>query len=134
MAKKRGVFKVETIGDCYVGKHPNAPSYSVEWIFFYTHFVSDDLFRIPAVTGLPKPRKDHAVAMVRFARDCREEMRKLTIVMSRTLGPGTEELCMRFGMNSGPVTAGVLRGEKSRFQLFGDVSYAHLRGIRNDSC
>jgi hypothetical protein len=29
---------------------------------------------------------------------------------------------MRFGLNSGPTTAGVLRGEKSRFQLFGDVS------------
>jgi hypothetical protein len=28
---------------------------------------------------------------------------------------------MRFGLNSGPVTAGVLRGEKSRFQLFGDT-------------
>jgi hypothetical protein len=31
---------------------------------------------------------------------------------------------MRFGLNSGPTTAGVLRGEKSRFQLFGDVSTA----------
>jgi hypothetical protein len=29
---------------------------------------------------------------------------------------------MRFGLNSGPTTAGVLRGEKARFQLFGDVS------------
>ena len=28
---------------------------------------------------------------------------------------------MRFGIHSGPVTAGVLRGEKSRFQLFGDT-------------
>jgi hypothetical protein len=31
------------------------------------------------------------------------------------------DLAMRFGLNSGPTTAGVLRGEKSRFQLFGDV-------------
>ena len=29
---------------------------------------------------------------------------------------------MRFGLHSGPVTAGVLRGERARFQLFGDVS------------
>jgi hypothetical protein len=36
-------------------------------------------------------------------------------------GPGTAELAMRFGIHSGPVTAGVLRGEKSRFQLFGDT-------------
>lgn len=28
---------------------------------------------------------------------------------------------MRFGIHSGPVTAGVLRGERSRFQLFGDT-------------
>jgi hypothetical protein len=28
---------------------------------------------------------------------------------------------MRFGIHSGPVTAGVLRGEKARFQLFGDT-------------
>jgi hypothetical protein len=28
---------------------------------------------------------------------------------------------MRFGLHSGPVTAGVLRGDKSRFQLFGDT-------------
>jgi len=28
---------------------------------------------------------------------------------------------MRFGLHSGPVTAGVLRGEKARFQLFGDT-------------
>lgn len=31
------------------------------------------------------------------------------------------DLCMRLGLNSGPVTAGVLQGEKSRFQLFGDT-------------
>jgi Adenylate and Guanylate cyclase catalytic domain len=30
-------------------------------------------------------------------------------------------LCLRCGLNSGPVTAGVLIGEKSRFQLFGDT-------------
>jgi hypothetical protein len=28
---------------------------------------------------------------------------------------------MRIGLNSGPTTGGVLRGEKARFQLFGDV-------------
>jgi class 3 adenylate cyclase len=28
---------------------------------------------------------------------------------------------MRFGLHSGPVTAGVLRGDRSRFQLFGDT-------------
>jgi len=48
-------------------------------------------------------------------------MNELVRQMEVTLGPGTGELCMRMGLNSGPVTAGVLRGEKSRFQLFGDT-------------
>jgi class 3 adenylate cyclase len=28
---------------------------------------------------------------------------------------------MRVGIHSGPVTAGVLQGERARFQLFGDT-------------
>lgn len=91
-AKLRRVFKVETIGDCYV-----------------------------AVTGLPEPREDHAVAMARFARDCMTKMNDLSKKLETSLGPDTGDLCMRIGLNSGPVTAGVLRGEKSRFQLFGDT-------------
>ena len=37
------------------------------------------------------------------------------------LGPGTSDLAMRIGIHSGPIMAGVLRGEKTRFQLFGDT-------------
>eukprot|EP00934_Nitzschia_sp_Nitz4_P001455 Nitzschia sp. Nitz4//scaffold32_size149145//139255//142862//NITZ4_002902-RA/size149145-augustus-gene-0.44-mRNA-1//1//CDS//3329548138//1455//frame0 len=92
LAARRGVFKVETIGDSYV-----------------------------AVAGLPDPRDDHAVVMARFAHDCCLQMHKLMAKLSVTLGPDTEDLTMRFGLNSGPVTAGVLRGQKSRFQLFGDT-------------
>jgi class 3 adenylate cyclase len=40
--------------------------------------------------------------------------------MESTLGPDTGELGLRVGLHSGPVTGGVLRGEKARFQLFGD--------------
>jgi class 3 adenylate cyclase len=92
IAKRRAVFKVETIGDSYV-----------------------------AVCGLPEPNANHAIVMAKFANDCRVEMKNLTSELDARLGPGTAELRLRFGLNSGPVTAGVIRGEKSRFQLFGDT-------------
>ena len=41
--------------------------------------------------------------------------------LQHTLGADTLELAMRVGLHSGPVTAGVLRGDKGRFQLFGDT-------------
>jgi class 3 adenylate cyclase len=59
--------------------------------------------------------------MARFALECLSAMNELIKEMEVTLGPGTADLAMRFGLHSGPVTAGVLRGEKSRFQLFGDT-------------
>ena len=92
VAKRLGVFKVETIGDCYV-----------------------------AVTGLPTPNKDHAVIMARFAYEILQQMSEITKKIEISLGPGTSDLGLRIGLHSGPVTAGVLRGEKSRFQLFGDT-------------
>lgn len=49
-------------------------------------------------------------------------MREVTIKLERELGPETaDDLCLRIGLHSGPVTAGLLRGEKNRFQLFGDT-------------
>ena len=39
--------------------------------------------------------------------------------LADSLGEGTDKLALRTGMHSGEVTAGVLRGEKGRFQLFG---------------
>ncbi|KAL7569354.1 hypothetical protein ACA910_010443 [Epithemia clementina (nom. ined.)] len=92
LAARRGVFKVETIGDSYV-----------------------------AVAGLPDPRYDHAVVMAKFACDVRKTTRENVENLGKTLGPDTAELELRIGLNSGPVTAGVLRGERSRFQLFGDT-------------
>ncbi|CAB9497872.1 Receptor-type guanylate cyclase gcy [Seminavis robusta] len=91
-AKRLGVFKVETIGDCYV-----------------------------AVVGLPTPREDHAVVGAVFARSIVRQMKILLKDLEKTLGPSTADLDIRVGVHSGPVTAGVLRGEKSRFQLFGDT-------------
>ena len=74
-----------------------------------------------AATGLPNPREDHALAMVRFAQNCLIRFHDLTNELELSLGPGTADLGLRVGLHSGPVTAGVLRGEKSRFQLFGDT-------------
>jgi class 3 adenylate cyclase len=41
--------------------------------------------------------------------------------LSESLGDDTRNLSFRVGLHSGSVTAGVLRGDKSRFQLFGDA-------------
>ena len=90
-AKRRGVFKIETIGDCYV-----------------------------AVTGIPDPQIDHAIVMVKFAFDMIEKLDDELHRLATILGMETLGLAMRVGIHSGPVTAGVLRGEKARFQLFGD--------------
>jgi class 3 adenylate cyclase len=83
---------VETIGDCYV-----------------------------AVCGLPEPNKNHAVKMAKFGSVCVDEMTVITRKLELALGPGTADLSLRLGLHSGPTIAGVLRGEKARFQLFGDT-------------
>jgi class 3 adenylate cyclase len=59
--------------------------------------------------------------MARFARDCMQQMDSLTKRLEVTLGPDTGKLAIRIGIHSGPVIAGVLQGERSRFQLFGDT-------------
>jgi class 3 adenylate cyclase len=92
IADRLGVFKVETIGDSYV-----------------------------AVAGLPTPRRDHAVVMARFACMCLSKMEQRVKQLEVSLGPSTGDLRARCGLHSGPVTAGVLRGAKARFQLFGDT-------------
>ena len=78
------------------------------------------------MAGLPKPRSNHAIIMCRFANACLHKMQDLTKILAADLGPDTCDLCFRVGLHSGPVTAGVLRGDKGRFQLFGDVSLSHL--------
>ncbi|CAB9529947.1 Receptor-type guanylate cyclase gcy [Seminavis robusta] len=92
VAARRHIFKVETVADSYV-----------------------------AVAGVPKPVPNHAMVMARFARDCLHKLPQVVSRLDKHLGPGTRDLTMRFGIHSGPVTAGVLRGEKARFQLFGDT-------------
>ena len=60
--------------------------------------------------------------MVKFANDCLKRLQELIHErLVDRLGLDTADLTMRFGLNSGEVTAGVLRGTKSRFQIFGDT-------------
>ena len=79
-----------------------------------------------AVAGLPTPRKDHAVVMVRFANNCLRKVHELLASLQETFGPDTGNLGFRVGLHSGTVTAGVLRGQKARFQLFGGKQDAFL--------
>ena len=72
LAKKRRVFKVETVGDCYV-----------------------------AVAGLPEKRKDHAVVMARFAMDALLTTQEVVKRLEMTLGPDTGDLGVRIGLHSG---------------------------------
>jgi len=86
--------------------------------------------------------------MARFAQECLKRLGTLLRRLEVELGPDTGkwdlqlihlkihkyishsrliavyvgDLAIRIGIHSGPVTAGVLRGERARFQLFGDVS------------
>ena len=71
---------------------------------------------------MPNPQDDHAVRAVKFAWDCKKEMEQvLQTSLVKELGADTKDLELRMGIHSGSVTAGVLRGKKSRFQIFGDT-------------
>jgi class 3 adenylate cyclase len=63
IAQQLRVFKVETVGDCYV-----------------------------AMAGLPEARKDHAVVMVKFAYDCIKKASEVTRKLEVLLGPDTADL------------------------------------------
>eukprot|EP00980_Cylindrotheca_fusiformis_P003085 scaffold719_cov117-Cylindrotheca_fusiformis.AAC.5 len=70
LAYRHSVFKVETVGDCYV-----------------------------AAAGLPEPTDDHAVVACRFARDCLKKMKDVTVRLEVSLGPDTSDLDLRTGIH-----------------------------------
>ena len=92
VATEMEVFHLSTVGDCYI-----------------------------ATTGVPYPREDHAILLAQFSRRCR---RKANEVLQRLLEQkemtGLSQLKIRIGIHSGPVLAGVLRGN-NRFDVFGDT-------------
>ena len=81
-----GIFKVETVGDCYV-----------------------------AAAGMPEARDDHAEIMAIFASKCLKAMSKVARNLENVLGPETGDIQIRVGIHCGQVTAGVLRGLKGEF-------------------
>jgi class 3 adenylate cyclase len=91
IAKRQRIFKVETIGDCYVG----ASSQIVRFTFGRTLTLVDHTNSLPpsshssAVCGVPKANKDHAVMMARFARDAMDKFREVVRNLELTLGPDT---------------------------------------------
>ena len=87
-ARALNVFKVETIGDCYM-----------------------------ACAGCPEAMEGHAAAMGDFALALGPALSRACAACG--MPPGA--LSLRVGMHSGSVTAGVLRADRSRFQLFGDT-------------
>ena len=91
IAARLNIFKLGTIGDCYI-----------------------------AVTGIPEPVQDHAVLLTQFTFEARDKVREVCARLESE-GLDTAKLDMRFGIHSGDTTAGILRGTKSRFELFGDT-------------
>ncbi|MGH7549460.1 MAG: adenylate/guanylate cyclase domain-containing protein [Gemmatimonadota bacterium] len=86
LADRYGVEKIKTIGDCYM-----------------------------VAAGVPRPRADHAQALVRMALDMRECMARY----ARADGDGPLQL--RIGINSGPVVAGVIGRRRFLYDLWGDA-------------
>jgi len=84
-SQRHGIEKIKTIGDCYM-----------------------------AVSGLPKPRPDHARAMIEMALDMHRELGEF----NRQEGTNLQ---LRIGLNSGPVVAGVIGSIKFIYDLWGDT-------------
>lgn len=91
LALLHDVFKIETIGDCYL-----------------------------AVSGAPVTDPNHAVHMAEFANAMLRETTLLLQRLEEVL-PGASYLGLRVGLHSGPVVLGVLRCSKKRLQIFGDT-------------
>ena len=85
LAERYGVEKIKTIGDAYM-----------------------------VAAGVPKPRPDHARALVSMGLDMVEAMHSSDEV-------GHLGLELRVGINSGPVVAGVIGRKRFLYDLWGDA-------------
>jgi len=84
LVDKYDLEKIKTIGDCYM-----------------------------VAAGVPRPRADHAQALVNFALDMQAEIGRRTF--------GGRRLAFRIGINSGPVVAGVIGRRKFIYDLWGET-------------
>jgi adenylate cyclase len=66
-------------------------------------------------SGLPRPRADHAQAIARLALEMNAYIASLAPVEGR-------RLFFRFGINSGPVIAGVIGHKKFAYDVWGDTA------------
>jgi guanylate cyclase len=84
LVEKYELEKIKTIGDCYM-----------------------------VASGVPRPRKDHAQALINLALEMREHVRRHEFQGCK--------LAFRMGVNSGPVVAGVIGTKKFIYDLWGDA-------------
>lgn len=84
-ARKCGIEKIKTIGDAYM-----------------------------AASGIPTPRKDHALIMAQFAKGMLEDIEEY----NKT---ARIKFSIRIGMNCGPATAGVIGKTKFIYDVWGDT-------------
>jgi guanylate cyclase len=86
LADRYGVEKIKTIGDCYM-----------------------------VAAGVPRPRPDHAHALVRMALEMQQ------CAKGCLPGEGERDLQLRIGISSGPVVAGVIGRRRFLYDLWGDT-------------
>ena len=84
LVEKYDLEKIKTIGDCYM-----------------------------VASGVPRPRADHAVALVDLALDMQQAVAGQSF--------GGRRLAFRIGVNSGPVVAGVIGRKKFIYDLWGEA-------------
>ena len=85
LVDKHDLEKIKTVGDCYM-----------------------------VAAGVPRPRPDHAQAIVGLALEMRDYVQSQTFKASRPVD-------FRIGINSGPVLAGVIGRRKFIYDLWGDA-------------
>lgn len=74
-----------------------------------------------ASTGAPKVQSDHAEIMADFALDILRAFDEVIAGQAAEGVSGVRDIKLRVGFHSGPVIAGLIRGDRGRFQLFGDT-------------